>query len=475
MLTAKAATTARIKAPELFAIGSFSPLLPHYDKQWTTKKQTANEMRLLSVSSFHTDSSCECKLDLLPFTCAMTKTSCPKYKEKKKTSLTKLLFSMTMTSRIPEKLYLCKNLSYMKTASKNIFAGQSSETAFVHIIYMELMKRHFVANIDVLCLYFGRDKNYYALHSLSGDKIYNQLKKAYLDVRNALETVCPGCIEDNGKNGKGRAYRYIGEADDPLAEERRAVVQKTVEDYVGFCKASAGILPASWFSSYFENTQLLLETNKEAESGAIYISSSLEQNLTNIELLPVFYKAITCRQVLQFSYQPFGMESFGLIFHPQFLKEYNGRWFVFGNANREPYRAYNVPLDRIVGRVSVVEDVEYVPAEKGFYQQFFNNIIGVTHENGAKVEKVVIRTKSEYQHGLLLTKPLHHSQKETLPFDEHGGLSYGEITLTIEPNRELRGKILLYGENLEVMEPFSLREQIRDIIKRQMAQYAGEE
>ena len=71
--------------------------------------------------------------------------------------------------------------------------------------------------------------------------------------------------------------------------------------------------------------------------------------------------------------------------------------------------------------------------------------------------------------------PLHHSQKETLPFDEHGGLSYGEITLTIEPNRELRGKILLYGENLEVMEPFSLREQIRDIIKRQMAQYAGEE
>ena len=48
----------------------------------------------------------------------------------------------------------------------------------------------------------------------------------------------------------------------------------------------------------------------------------------------------------------------------------------------------------------------------------------------------VIRTKTENQHGLLLTKPLHHSQKETQTFGEHDGLWYGEVTLTIEPNRE---------------------------------------
>ena len=99
------------------------------------------------------------------------------------------------------------------------------------------------------------------------------------------------------------------------------------------------------------------------------------------------------------------------------------------------------------------------------------NIIGVTHEKGAKVEEVVIRTKSEYQHGLLLTKPLHHSQEETLPFGEHNGLCYGEVRLTIEPNRELRGRILLYGENLEVISPMSIREQIKDNIKKQVEQY----
>lgn len=204
------------------------------------------------------------------------------------------------------------------------------------------------------------------------------------------------------------------------------------------------------------------------------ICSGFEQNLTNIDLLPVFYKAITNKQVLRFSYQRFGRDPFELTFHPQYLKEYNGRWFVFGNADREPYQAYNVPLDRIVGELIDVNDVEYIPAEKGFYQDFFNNIIGVTHEKGEKVEDVIIRTKTEYQHGLILTKPLHHSQKETQPFGEHEDGSYGEVALTIEPNRELRGKILAYGQHLEVIAPQSLREQIEDIIKQQAELYLGD-
>lgn len=357
--------------------------------------------------------------------------------------------------------------------TKNIFAGVSTRASFVQIIYKELMKREFVSYIDVLKLsdFLGNDKIDFKKIVLSTSKGYGQLKKAFPEVIQALEIISPGCIIDNGKSGKGKAFKYIGECDDPLAAERQAIEQKRIEDYVAFCKALAGILPSSWFSSYFENTQLLLDTNRETESGSGHIRSSLEQNLTNIDLLPVFYKAITDKQVLRFSYQRFGQEPFELTFHPQFLKEYNGRWFVFGDADREPYQAYNVPLDRIVGEVREVDDVEYISASKGFYQEFFKDIIGVTHEKEAKVEQVVIRTKTEYQHGLLLTKPLHHSQKETLPFGEHKDGCYGEVTLTIEHNRELRGKILAYGQYLEVIAPQSLREQIKEILKKQMEQY----
>jgi hypothetical protein len=361
--------------------------------------------------------------------------------------------------------------AFINMSTKNIFAGYGVRSEFVNLIYKELMKRDFVSYADVLALYCGRPKGYYDKIACNSEPGYGELKKAFPEVLKALTKIIPDCIEDNGQN-KGKAYRYIGMNDDPLGEERKAVVQKSIEDYAAFCKASAGIMPASWFSSFFENTQLLLDTNREAKDGDMHISSSMEQNLTNVHLLPVFFKAITDKKVLRFDYHPFGQEAFSLIFHPQFIKEYNGRWFVFGEANREPYQAYNVPLDRIVGEVSEVSDVEYIPAPKGFYQDFFNNIIGVTHEKGAKVEEVIIRTKTEYQHGLLLTKPLHHSQKETLPFGEYEAGNYGEVRLMIEPNRELRGRILLYGENLEVISPLSLREQIKEILRRQMQQYS---
>lgn len=355
-------------------------------------------------------------------------------------------------------------------ATKNIFAGFGVRSEFVNLIYSELMKREFVSYADILAIYCKRPKGYYDKIACNSEPGYGELKKAFPEILKALEEACPGCIEDNGQT-KGKAYRYIGKNNDPLSEERKAVVQKSVEDYVSFCKASAGILPASWFSAFFENTQLLLDTKREVEDGGLNIRTGLEQNLTNIDLLPVFYKAITDKRVLTFSYQRFGQEAFQLTFHPQFLKEYNGRWFVFGDADREPFKAYNVPLDRIVGEVREVNDVEYIPAEKGFYQNFFNNIIGVTHEKGAKVEDVIIRTKTEYQHGLILTKPLHLSQQETLPFGKHEDGSYGEVTLTIEPNRELRGKILAYGQYLEVIQPISLREHICDILRKQMDVY----
>lgn len=356
-------------------------------------------------------------------------------------------------------------------STKNIFAGFGLRTNFVSLIYVELMKRHFVSNEDILTLYYNRPKNYYKQVKFSSEPGYGELKKAFSDVLQALRKYNPNCIKDSGKKGKGKSFRYIGENNDPLAEERKAVVQKSIEDYAAFCKASAGILPTSWFSSFFENTQLLLDTNRDAEGGNMFIRSSLEQNLTNIHLLPKFYKAITEHNVLRFAYQPFGQEPFTLTLHPQFLKEYNGRWFVFGEADREPFKAYNVPLDRIIGEVSEVDNLEYIAAPNGFYQEYFNNIIGVTHEKGAQVEAVVIRTKTDYQHGLLMTKPLHHSQQETMPFGEYEDGRYGEITLTIEPNRELCGKILAYGQYLEVMTPISLREQITAILMKQLEQY----
>lgn len=353
----------------------------------------------------------------------------------------------------------------------NIFTGSGLKVQFAHIIYNELMKRNFVSLCDILCIYYNRSKDYYNKISYSKESGYGELKKAFPEVIRAINEVCPNSIIDNGKKGKGSAKKYIGQDRDPLAEERKAVVQKSVEDYVSFCKDTAGLLPPSWFSSFFENTQLLLDSNRRIQEGISNIRSSLEQNLTNIEMLPVLYKAITDKKVLHLTYQGFGRDSIELVFHPQFLKEYNGRWFVFGEANREPHHAYNIPIDRIKGELEFDDNIEYIQAAGGFYKELFDNIIGVTHEKNTEIETIVIRTKTEYIHGLILTKPFHHSQKEVLPFGEYGGEYYGEIMFVVEPNRELNGKILAYGQNLEVIEPESLRLKITGIVENLYSQY----
>lgn len=354
----------------------------------------------------------------------------------------------------------------------NIFAGDSTKSKFVKLIYQELMKRKYVSLTDIMSLFKDRDKAYYDKHILTKETGYGELKKAFPDVIHAIESICPGSISNNGKYGKNKEWIYTGELDDPLAEERKHIVKKTLEDYVTFCKSSAGLLPTTWFSSFFENTQLLLDTNKEEKEGEGTICSSLEQNLTNLELLPVFFNAITDKNVLTFSYHSFGHPPYKLVFHPQFLKEYNGRWFVFGEAEGQSYYPYVVPIDRVCSKVETFEEIDYIPAEKGFYMSYFNNIIGVTHERNSSVENVVIRTKTEYQHGLMLTKPLHKSQEETKPYGEYDGECYGEIQLTIEPNRELRGRILAYGRYLEVMAPESFRKEIQEEIKSLSEQYS---
>ena len=137
----------------------------------------------------------------------------------------------------------------MNMSTKNIFAGFGVKSEFVNLIYSELMKREFVSYADILTLYCKRPNGYYDKIACNSEPGYGELKKAFPEVLNALKAVCPGSIEDNGQN-KGKAYRYVGKDDDPLSEERKAVVQKSVEDYVSFCKASAGILPSSWFSAF---------------------------------------------------------------------------------------------------------------------------------------------------------------------------------------------------------------------------------
>lgn len=358
------------------------------------------------------------------------------------------------------------------TDRKNIFAGKRLRAQFARIIYDELIKGKYVSYEDVMCLHLGKTPEYYVNKNISSASGYGELKKAFSDVirRIGAEAGTDSIVIKT--KGRRKSFLYVGECRNPLREERESVAQKYMEDYIEFCRQSVGMLPPSWVMAYFKNTQFLLDAKKKKKLGLAHINSGMDQILTNIELLPCFNEAINQRKVLKVSYHPFDKPMLDVIFHPQYIKEYNGRWFVLGEADMEPFHAFNIALDRVSGLPSEVGNVEYIPAESGFYEEYFKNIVGVTHEKGMCVERVVIRTMSAYQHGLLLTKPLHHSQAESLPFGSHADGNYGELSLDVKPNRELIGKILSYGDSLEVMSPAGLRDRIKAILRNQISRYS---
>ena len=172
----------------------------------------------------------------------------------------------------------------------------------------------------------------------------------------------------------------------------------------------------------------------------------------------MLYEAIDNKQVLEIDYKPYGDEPETLIFHPHYLKEYNGRWHLFGHAeNHNPQNGYNIPLDRIQTRPREKSKKEYIPAPPLFYENLFKNIVGVSHSEKYKKFTIIVRAHTYYMFKLTETKPIHPSQEIATPWGEYEDGVYGEFSLKLEINNEFIGRIMQMGAELEITSPVEVR------------------
>ena len=355
-------------------------------------------------------------------------------------------------------------------SAKNIFEGDNYQALLAGISYQLLMTREWIAYSDIMLRYMAKSPEEIT-SSISKCNQYGELKKVFPKVCAAIKDICGDeAIEIEGNN-RNKRYRYIGENKDPLKDMLNAKAINDLKAYWRFCQDSAGFFPISWLEHFFKGSLDLLDIKKKENRGEQIVNTSIDRILVNMDFLPILYEAITNHKVLNFQYHPFGKEPFNLVFHAHYLKEYNGRWFVFGKAQGIDITPFTVALDRISNKPEVVADVSYMAAEKGFYKQYFENIIGVSRRGETPKSIFVIHTKSLYIHGLVVTKPFHHSQKETKPFGPHPDGNYGEITIEVCPNHELAGRILSYGKELEVISPQEYREKMIDMLKEQLRVY----
>lgn len=213
---------------------------------------------------------------------------------------------------------------------------------------------------------------------------------------------------------------------------------------------------------------LYLRESKSAEDNRKLLTAYPEINkdpLHDVRIMAVIEDAINYSRPLRLTYSPSYHDSEEHIFHPQYLRIYNGRQYVYGVYEKEeenkglPFVA--LPIDRIM-IASKTKDVLYrrgIPEE---YERLMRDVMGASPNfRHPKAVDVVLRTHDSKTHKLLLTKPLHHSIRELRPFKT--GQS-GELSIHVQTSKELVNWILHYGTGVEVIRPIELRNHIAHVI-----------
>lgn len=177
------------------------------------------------------------------------------------------------------------------------------------------------------------------------------------------------------------------------------------------------------------------------------------ENLKGLEFLDQLYQYIIKRQAIKITYQSFKARSANTFnFHPYLLKEFRNRWFLIGKKKASE-DFYNLALDRIIE----VAASEIAYCETDFdAEQYFKNVIGVSVSDSLPTEEVLIYVNHKHA-PYLITKPLHHSQKEIKR--DHFGVT---LSLAVQLNFELEKELLGLGESIRILAPERLKRKIRE-------------
>lgn len=360
-------------------------------------------------------------------------------------------------------------------SKRNIFFGEDKYSKFVNIIYQQFVKGGWVTYSDIMHEYYvnynSEKRNEKQItsdddlpYSISNCDGYGELKKAFPDVCRAIRNAIGSddCIVQDG-NRRNRRYRYVGENRDPLRPLRMAKAIDDIHKYWEFCQDSAGFLPSVWLDYFLKDSMDLFEINSKEQQGERILDSSIERVLTNIEWLPFLYESIKNHWVLNVVYKPFGKDEMNFTFHPQYMREYNGRWHLFGHAEGyEPEWTFDIAIDRLKQRPQRNHTSEYKAAPKGYYKTVFENRLGVSKTKDSEPVDIHIRAHGKSMFLLMETKKLHKSQKTVVPFGTYEDGEYGEFVVHVEVNNEFVGAVLQMGSGLEVVSPSDIRQKFME-------------
>ena len=227
-----------------------------------------------------------------------------------------------------------------------------------------------------------------------------------------------------------------------------------------------------YFISQNENENMNFQRMMEAFE--MFNSLNLAQDLTpfihlekrrpqGTENLYGLLHAIKNRLQIKFTYQKFWEEeSSQRLVEPYALKEFKNRWYIMAKDSKDN-NIKSFALDRLTNLE--ITNLNYQYPDNYSIEQSYRYCFGIISPNDEEPQDIIL-SFDPFQGKYIKTLPLHDTQQVLVDNDEEM-----KIKLKLCLTHDLVMELLSFGDNLKVIEPKSLADQIKQAHEKAYRQY----
>lgn len=267
-------------------------------------------------------------------------------------------------------------------------------------------------------------------------------------------------IEAYPYEGKKCYYRY-SDPDFSIFKNELSVEDLTkLHSTIEMLGRYRGIPANAWLEEVISNLEYRFGVKSNSEN---LVSFGQNDRLVGLEFLSDIIDSTVNHQTLEIKYKTYRGKEISYIIHPYYVKQYNGRWFLFGLDNNLS-SILNLALDRI--QCINNANIKFKNNDKYDFNSYFDDIIGVTMPGDDILKETVILKFSKDRFPYVVSKPIHKSQEIV---DSENCI----VKIEVRINRELCQQIFSFIPDIEVIEPGALRENIRKKIEENLRKYSS--
>lgn len=302
---------------------------------------------------------------------------------------------------------------------------------------------------------FQHKYNIEDLLEIVNDKLYdaNGCKSTIMERQlrgdfNAIRKMLPDGIylETIQYDGKKCYYRY-SEPDFSIYKNELSVSEvQNLRSTIEILSKYRGLPSNGWLEEVISNLEIRFGVKGNAEN---LVSFGQNEQLKGIEYLSDIIDATINHQPLSIEYTSANGNYHQHTLHPYFVKQYNGRWYLFGLDEKEN-RIKSLAFDRIQSMSN--SNHAFIKNETIDFNSYFDNVVGVTvpYKEESNLEEFQLKF-SPRRFKYVTSKPIHKSQQVV---SEEECI----ISLHLYHTLELEQQIFSFGPDVEVISPSWFRE-----------------